>query len=306
MTSTTSIATLRELRRLFAQFGFPQIIVSDNGTQFTSVEFQNFCRSNGIKHVRAPPFHPQSDGQAERFVDTFKRLIGKMKNNGPTVDALHTFLFTYRNTPCTASPDGRSPAENFLGRRLRSTLDLLKPGRAPEARPDIVMEEQFNRRHGAKPRKFEPNDFVFARNIRAGQSSFAISDVSWWLSGALCRATLAYQFESRIKFPDETSLGDYEILCLIATIVKMINEPVNWIIKLKTSQNSGHPTNNELTTSRIWKVTANEYRRTAPTIRFPPPMKAQNLAKLPYFEEFQYGVFKRSGKDSSTPGLPES
>ncbi|PIO53421.1 hypothetical protein TELCIR_25244 [Teladorsagia circumcincta] len=86
MTATTSIATLRELRRLFAQFGLPQIIVSDNGTQFTSVEFQDFCRNNGIKHVRSPPYHPQSNGQAERFVDTFKRSLAKMKNNGPTVD----------------------------------------------------------------------------------------------------------------------------------------------------------------------------------------------------------------------------
>ncbi|KAK6028367.1 hypothetical protein OSTOST_05590, partial [Ostertagia ostertagi] len=74
-----------------------------------------------------------------------------------------------KNTPCTASPDGRSPAENFIGRRLRSTLDLLKPSHAPEARPDIAMEKQFNRRHGAKPRKFEPDDLVYARDFRSGQ-----------------------------------------------------------------------------------------------------------------------------------------
>nr|CDJ95324.1 RNA-directed DNA polymerase (reverse transcriptase) and Integrase domain containing protein [Haemonchus contortus] len=169
MTSTTSTATLRELRRLFAQFGLPQTIVSDNGTQFTSADFQDFCRINGIKHVRSPPFHPQSNGQAERFVDTFKRSIGKIRSKGPAVDALHTFLFTYRNTPCTSSPDGRSPAENFIGRRLRSTLDLLKPSHSPEARSDIVMEMQFNRRHGAKPKTFEPKDLVFARDFRSGQ-----------------------------------------------------------------------------------------------------------------------------------------
>ncbi|PIO74254.1 hypothetical protein TELCIR_03744 [Teladorsagia circumcincta] len=154
MTSTTSIATLREVRHLFAQFGLPQIIKQRNRA-----------------HPVAPI--PPTIRQAERFVDTSKRSIGKMKNNGPTVDALHIFLFTYRNTPCTASPDGRSPTENFIGRRLRSTLDLLKPSHAPEARPDITMEEQFNRRHGAKPRKFEPNDLVFARDFRAGQSKWS-------------------------------------------------------------------------------------------------------------------------------------
>ncbi|PIO59974.1 integrase core domain protein, partial [Teladorsagia circumcincta] len=119
MTYTTSTATLRDLRRLFAQFGLPQIIVSHTGTQFTSVEFQNFCRNNGIKHVRSPPFHQRSNGQAERFVDNFKRSLAKVENNGLTVDALQAFLFTYRNTQCTALPFGRSSAENFIGRRLR-------------------------------------------------------------------------------------------------------------------------------------------------------------------------------------------
>ncbi|KHJ97228.1 integrase core domain protein [Oesophagostomum dentatum] len=73
MTSTTSLATIRDSTRLFAQFGNPETIVSDNGSQFASREFAEFCNSNGITHVRSPPFHPQSNGQAERFVDTFKR-----------------------------------------------------------------------------------------------------------------------------------------------------------------------------------------------------------------------------------------
>uniref|UniRef100_A0A7I4XT79 Uncharacterized protein n=1 Tax=Haemonchus contortus TaxID=6289 RepID=A0A7I4XT79_HAECO len=59
--------------------------------------------------------------------------------------------------------------KTFIGRRLRSTLDLLKPSHSPEVRPDIVMEMQFNRRHGAKPKKFEPKDLVFARDFRSGQ-----------------------------------------------------------------------------------------------------------------------------------------
>ncbi|XGW17401.1 hypothetical protein V3C99_002198 [Haemonchus contortus] len=179
MTSTTTTATLRELNRLFAQFGFPHVIVSDNGTQFTSAEFQNFCRHRGIEHVRSPPFHPQSNGQVERFVDTFKRSLLKMKNHGPTLDALHTFLFTYRNTPCTASPNGRCPAENFLGRRLRNALDLLKPSEPAETSRNYQMEAQFNRRHGAKPRRFEPNDLVYARDFRSNQRT--------WIPGRIIR-----------------------------------------------------------------------------------------------------------------------
>ncbi|KHJ92362.1 hypothetical protein OESDEN_07748 [Oesophagostomum dentatum] len=87
------------------------MIVSDNGSQFVSRKFAEFCNSNGIAHVRSPPFHPQSNGQAERFVDTFKRALQKLKDSCTTSEALQKFLQGYRRTPCSASPGGRSPAE---------------------------------------------------------------------------------------------------------------------------------------------------------------------------------------------------
>ncbi|KAK6027899.1 hypothetical protein OSTOST_06065 [Ostertagia ostertagi] len=65
------------------------------------------------------------------------------------------------NTPCTASPDGRSPAENFIGRRLLCTLDMLKPSKMPKARPDNATEKQY-RRNGAKPGSFRPTSVLLA------------------------------------------------------------------------------------------------------------------------------------------------
>ncbi|PIO71065.1 hypothetical protein TELCIR_07050 [Teladorsagia circumcincta] len=47
MSSTTTGSTIRELRRLFAQFGNPHTLVTDNGPQFTSKEFEDFCNENG-------------------------------------------------------------------------------------------------------------------------------------------------------------------------------------------------------------------------------------------------------------------
>lgn len=80
--STTSSKTINILSSIFARFGAPEIIVSDNGPQFISEQFQTFCNLNGIEHIQTSPYNPMSNGQAERFVDTFKRTIKKLEGSG--------------------------------------------------------------------------------------------------------------------------------------------------------------------------------------------------------------------------------
>ncbi|KAL6724201.1 hypothetical protein Aduo_019108 [Ancylostoma duodenale] len=168
MTSTTSAVTIGQLTRLFAQFGNPSTLVSDNGSQFASREFAEFCSTNGITHVRSPPFHPQSNGQAERLVDTFKRALEKLKDFGTTSEALQKFLQTYRRTPCSASPGGRSPAENFLRRQLRTSLTMLTMPKSTVKERNRKMERQFNFHNNACPKKFESDDRVWVRNFGRG------------------------------------------------------------------------------------------------------------------------------------------
>ena len=79
MNQTTSSETVRKLQGFFSRFGVHEILVSDNGTAFTSAEFSDICKQNIIQHLRSPTFHPQPNGQAERFVDTFKRELLKSK-----------------------------------------------------------------------------------------------------------------------------------------------------------------------------------------------------------------------------------
>lgn len=60
---------------MFSTHGIPDIVVSDNGPQFISSEFENFLKSNTIRHVLIAPYHPSSNGQAERMVQTTKDAL---------------------------------------------------------------------------------------------------------------------------------------------------------------------------------------------------------------------------------------
>ena len=75
--SATSAVTIRKLRQSFSNHGIPDLIVSDNGTNFTSSEMEGFLRSNGVQHICSAPYHPASNGLAERAVQTLKNSLRK-------------------------------------------------------------------------------------------------------------------------------------------------------------------------------------------------------------------------------------
>lgn len=63
---------IEALRAVFGRYGFLYTIVSDNGPPFPGKKFQSFLKSNGVKHICSPPYHPITNGEAECFVRTFK------------------------------------------------------------------------------------------------------------------------------------------------------------------------------------------------------------------------------------------
>ncbi|KHN75002.1 Leucine--tRNA ligase, partial [Toxocara canis] len=99
-----------------------------------------FCISNGICYTFCPLYRPQSNGQAERFVDTFKRTILKLRREGSVSEIMDIFLRTYRTTPNAFLAEHRTPAELFLDRPPRTSLDLLKFHRSslPNANSSLI------------------------------------------------------------------------------------------------------------------------------------------------------------------------
>ena len=71
MKSATTTATIEVLRGLFASYGLPTQLVSDNGPQFLSEEFSQFVKINGFRHIKSATYHPASNGQVETAVQTF-------------------------------------------------------------------------------------------------------------------------------------------------------------------------------------------------------------------------------------------
>ena len=77
-TSATTTGTINALRHIFTKHVLPEIVAPDNGTQCTSIQFNNFL-DNNASNIFSPPYRPQSNGQAERFVDEFKRPLLKFR-----------------------------------------------------------------------------------------------------------------------------------------------------------------------------------------------------------------------------------
>ena len=103
----TSMSTINKMRFTLATHGLPEMLVTDNGTAFTSTEA--FLQKNGIRHVKSAPYHLATNGLAERAVQTFKAAMKKASTDTPIETRVSRFLFHYRVTP--HSTTGIPPAE---------------------------------------------------------------------------------------------------------------------------------------------------------------------------------------------------
>ena len=142
--------------------------MSDNGPQFVSSEFKFFMKTNGIKHVLWSPYHPSSNGAAERIVQSFKRAIkASEKSDQSFHQTLMNFFLTYGSVP--HSNTNVPPCTLFLGRQVCTLFDLLRPN----LEGDVVSKQADQKRHHeqhAKLRELFLGQQVLVQNIRPGQT----------------------------------------------------------------------------------------------------------------------------------------
>ena len=93
---TKSITVITQVKSAFARHGIPSEVISDNGPQYSSKEFESFAKSWEFKHTTTSPLNPQANGLVEKAVQTVKSLLTKAKQDSRDP---YLALLEYRNTP---------------------------------------------------------------------------------------------------------------------------------------------------------------------------------------------------------------
>lgn len=107
----------------FSRFGIPEILHSDNGSQFISHEFAKFSSTYKFKHTRSSPYYPKGNGRAEAAVKVIKAIMKKSLD-------VSAALLTYRNTP--QQGHSYSPVQRMMNRRTRTMLPTSNALLIPE------------------------------------------------------------------------------------------------------------------------------------------------------------------------------
>ena len=96
MQSTRASTVIQALKSQFACHGIPEILISDNGSQFDCVEFKNFAVTWEFQHVTSSPHHHKSNGRVEEAVKTCKSFVNKAQES---CGAVQLALLAAWNTP---------------------------------------------------------------------------------------------------------------------------------------------------------------------------------------------------------------
>jgi transposase InsO family protein len=150
------------LKTIFSEYGLPEEIMSDHGSQFTSETYLAFCKEYGIKVIHSSPKYPQSNGFIESMVKITKQILERCKL---TCSDAHLAMLMYRATPLQSGM--ASPAELLNQRRLQTVLPVKakdSSDRGSQHRERMAAERD-KRRHRFNQRAREFRELQLNENV---------------------------------------------------------------------------------------------------------------------------------------------
>ncbi|XP_038075960.1 uncharacterized protein K02A2.6-like [Patiria miniata] len=173
----TAHSVIHELKIIFARSGTPDLLITDNASQFVCEDFRTFQNMWEFRHVTSSPRYPQSNGQAERCIQTVKTLMKKAKVSGRDP---YMALLEYRNTPLDGT-EGYAPAQLLNSRLLKSRLPtsstLLQPQVVPPMKAKL-KERQTVQKHYYDAKCSKPK-----RTLHTGEQVRFQNPHSQWVLG---------------------------------------------------------------------------------------------------------------------------
>ena len=177
------------MRNIFAKYGLPIQLASDNGPPFQSADYEQFLQQNGIQRILVSPYHSSSNKVAERFVQTFKYAMESSADDPASSIQrwIQNFLLSYRNTAHATTSS--SPAKLFLQRELRTGLSLVTPDIGS---PVASQQDKMKSNHDkfAKYREIAVGDSVLTRDYLSGQK---------WQAGTVVQQTSPASFQVHLN-----------------------------------------------------------------------------------------------------------
>lgn len=166
-----SYAIVRALKEIFGEQGIPRKVISDNGPQFASATFSDFAKEWCFDHLTSSPRYPQSNGFAERNVQTVKNIFKKARQANSDVDMA---LLCFRSTPVDNLL--QSPAEMLNGRKYRSNM----PTRIVNKLPDKNMiHQRLEHRQTSQKRNHDTPGVRELPNLSRGQHVTVLNEGEW-------------------------------------------------------------------------------------------------------------------------------
>ena len=156
LNSVTSHSIMKEMKAVFARYGIPEVLVTDNGPQFAVAEFAVFAKSWMFQHIMSSPHYSQSNGKAENVVKTVKQLFTKCKESGQSE---FLALLDWRNTPTAGV--GTSPAQCRCCKTLLPIMStLLQPCYSTDEESRAIMGNTERQRYYYKKHTKPPQHIL--------------------------------------------------------------------------------------------------------------------------------------------------